>query len=99
VILVQVSVVLTLSSGSSDHIGGVIAAIADLLRIAVPPSYEISRSPSPDALRGMMGMMYPAGVKRTYICFMNVDSVLKAGACCTGVWGVFHEENLGKNLS
>jgi len=43
----QVSVVLTLSASAADNISNVIAAIADLLRIAVPPSYEICRSPSP----------------------------------------------------
>jgi hypothetical protein len=37
---------LTLSANAAENIGGVIAAIADLLRIAVPASYEISRSPS-----------------------------------------------------
>jgi len=42
-----VSVVLTLSASAADNIGGVIAAIADLLHIAIPPTYEISRSPSP----------------------------------------------------
>ena len=41
------SVVLTLSASAADNIGGVIAAIADLLHIAIPPTYEISRSPSP----------------------------------------------------
>jgi len=39
--------VLTLSASAADNIGGVIAAIADLLHIAIPPTYEISRSPSP----------------------------------------------------
>ena len=43
----QMSVTLKLNSNSSENIGGVIAAIADLLKIAVPPSYELSRSPSP----------------------------------------------------
>lgn len=59
---------LTLSSSAADNIGGVIAAIADLLRIAVPPSYEISRSPSPDTQRRMMsigaGAYTSVGVKR-----------------------------------
>ena len=44
----QVSVTLTLSSQAAEDIGGVLSAIADLLKIAVPPSYEVSRSPSPD---------------------------------------------------
>ena len=38
---------LTLSPNAAENIGGVIAAIADLLRIGVPESYQISRSPSP----------------------------------------------------
>ena len=36
-----------MSASAADNIGGVIAAIADLLHIAIPPTYEISRSPSP----------------------------------------------------
>jgi hypothetical protein len=43
----QVSVTLNIGRENSGNIGGVISAIADLLKIAVPPSYEISRSPSP----------------------------------------------------
>ncbi len=39
---------LTLSQNAAEDVGGVINAIADLLKIAVPPSYEISRSPSPE---------------------------------------------------
>lgn len=49
----QVSVTLTLSATAAENIGGVISAIADLLKIAVPPSYEISRSPSPEYGRGL----------------------------------------------
>ena len=41
------SVTLTLNRNSAENIGGVIAAIADLLKIAVPPTFEVSRSPSP----------------------------------------------------
>lgn len=48
------SVTLTLSAGVSENITGVISAIADLLKIAVPPLYEISRSPSPDNFKGAM---------------------------------------------
>ena len=66
----QVAVMLTLSTAAAENIGNVIAAIADLLRIAVPPSYEISRSPSPQfgATAGggvdnrLLG--YPPGIKR-----------------------------------
>ncbi len=45
------SVTLTLNGQAAEDIGGVISAIADLLKIAVPPSYEISRSPSPDVMK------------------------------------------------
>ena len=50
----QVSVTLTLDTNATEDIGRVISGIADLLKIAVPPSYEVSRSrsPSPDAARG-----------------------------------------------
>ncbi|GFN93147.1 LOW QUALITY PROTEIN: histone-lysine N-methyltransferase mll3, partial [Plakobranchus ocellatus] len=47
----QVSVTLTLSTGAAQDIGAVISAIADLLKIAVPPTYEITRSPSPEMFR------------------------------------------------
>lgn len=43
----QVSVTLTMSSQAAEDIGGVLIAIADLLKIAVPPTFEVSRSPSP----------------------------------------------------
>ena len=49
IVRLKVSVMLTLSASAAENIGGVIAAIADLLRIAVPPLYEITRSPSPPA--------------------------------------------------
>lgn len=41
------SVTLTLNANAAENIGGVIAAIADLLKMAVPPSYHVSRTPSP----------------------------------------------------
>lgn len=47
----QVSVTLTLSATAAEDIGGVISAIADLLKIAVPPTYEMTRSPSPDTYK------------------------------------------------
>lgn len=50
-LLHQVSVTLTLSTGAAQDIGAVISAIADLLKIAVPPTYEITRSPSPEMFR------------------------------------------------
>ena len=43
----EVSVTLTLSAKAAEDIGGVLSAIADLLKIAAPPTYEVSRSPSP----------------------------------------------------
>ena len=46
----QVAVTLTLNGQAAENIGGVISAIADLLKIAVPPPYEVSRSPSPEAV-------------------------------------------------
>ena len=47
----EVSVTLTLSTGAAQDIGAVIATIADLLKIAVPPTYEVTRSPSPEMFR------------------------------------------------
>lgn len=61
----KVSVMLTLSASAAENIGGVIAAIADLLRIPVPPSYEISRSPSPPAFSAPSSG-FTTGVKRKF---------------------------------
>lgn len=47
----EVSVTLTLSAKAAEDIGGVLSAIADLLKIAAPPTYEESRSPSPEQFR------------------------------------------------
>ncbi|KAK3099196.1 hypothetical protein FSP39_000848 [Pinctada imbricata] len=47
----DISVTLTLSTTAAEDIGGVLSQIADLLKIAVPPSYEISRSPSPEMFK------------------------------------------------
>lgn len=47
----KVSVTLTLSASAAEDIGGVISAIADLLKIAVPPSYEITRTTSPEMFK------------------------------------------------
>ena len=47
----KVSVTLTLSATAAEDIGGVISAIADLLKIAVPPTYEITRTPSPEMFK------------------------------------------------
>ncbi|XP_052804919.1 histone-lysine N-methyltransferase 2D-like isoform X3 [Mya arenaria] len=44
----EVSVTLTLSAKAAEDIGGVLSAIADLLKIAAPPTYKVSRSPSPE---------------------------------------------------
>ena len=55
----QMSVTLTLTPSAAENIGGVISAIADLLKIAVPPTYDMNRSPSPEMYKS------PA-VKREY---------------------------------
>ena len=47
----DISVTLTLSAKAAEDIGGVLSSIAELLKIAVPPTYQVSRSPSPDALK------------------------------------------------
>ena len=47
----EVSVTLTLSAKAAEDIGGVLSAIADLLKIAAPPTYEVSRSPSPEQFK------------------------------------------------
>jgi len=63
---------LTLSASAAENIGGVLAAIADLLRIAVPPSYEISRSPSPPIYSSSADFYrfgFVSGVKRKH-CFL-----------------------------
>ena len=60
----QVSVTLTLSATAAEDIGGVMSAIADLLKIAVPPTYEMTRSPSPDSFK--------TTVKRESIVFIKV---------------------------
>jgi hypothetical protein len=44
-------VTLTLSANAAEDIGGVISAIADLLKIAVPPTYELTRTPSPEMFK------------------------------------------------
>ena len=65
----KVSVMLTLSASAAENIGGVIAAIADLLRIAVPPSYEISRSPSPPmSATDLCRFGFPPSAKRMLTC-------------------------------
>ena len=60
----EVSVTLTLSAKAAEDIGGVLSAIADLLKIAAPPTYEVSRSPSPTQHR--------IGEKREYISGLRV---------------------------
>ncbi|KAJ8303648.1 hypothetical protein KUTeg_018800, partial [Tegillarca granosa] len=50
----DISVTLTLSASAADDIGGVLSQIAELLKIAVPPTYEVSRSPSPEMLKTSM---------------------------------------------
>ncbi len=72
----QVSVTLTLSNQAAEDIGGVIHAIADLLKIAVPPSYEISRSPSPEHRPpAMKRKLYSSGMCTT--CFVKNTIVIQ----------------------
>ncbi|XP_048237798.1 histone-lysine N-methyltransferase 2C-like isoform X4 [Haliotis rufescens] len=65
----QVSVTLTLSATAAEDIGGVISAIADLLKIAVPPTYEMTRSPSPDTYKVNLTHKEEA---------VNIQSLIKA---------------------
>lgn len=46
----QTEVTLTLSVKAPEDINSVLNTLADLLKISVPPTYEISRSPSPEAV-------------------------------------------------
>lgn len=63
----EVSVTLTLSAKAAEDIGGVLSAIADLLKIAAPPSYDLNRSPSPDQLK--------TGVKRKpFMCLLRITN-------------------------
>ena len=65
------SVTLTLSQNAAEDVGGVINAIADLLKIAVPPSYEISRSPSPEQVQRVPAVkkkLYSSGRTLCLIC-------------------------------
>ena len=77
----KVSVMLTLSASAAENIGGVLAAIADLLRIAVPPSYEISRSPSPPMYSSPAEIYrygFVSGVKRKHCSYSTSCNPLKA---------------------
>ena len=81
----QVSVVLTLSASAADNIGGVIAAIADLLHIAIPPTYEISRSPSPPpystaSAADLYRLGFSSSAKR--MCLLSVFACLLSDLCC-----------------
>lgn len=75
ILCLKVSVMLTLSASAAENIGGVLAAIADLLRIAVPPSYEISRSPSPPMYSSSADIYrfgFVPGVKRKTCCVIQL---------------------------
>uniref|UniRef100_A0A0L8H9Q3 Histone-lysine N-methyltransferase n=1 Tax=Octopus bimaculoides TaxID=37653 RepID=A0A0L8H9Q3_OCTBM len=67
----QVSVTLTLKATAEDDIGGVISAIADLLKIAVPP-YEISETPSPEVLK------YNMTHKEEAVSIQSIQSMVKS---------------------
>ncbi|XP_072110164.1 histone-lysine N-methyltransferase 2C isoform X1 [Mobula birostris] len=45
-----VSVALTLTPNAAEDIGGVVAAVADLLHVKVPNSYEVSSGPEPSPM-------------------------------------------------
>ena len=67
--------VLTLSASAADNIGGVIAAIADLLHIAIPPTYQISRSPSPPPFSNasaadLYRLGFSSSAKRMHSCLL-----------------------------
>ncbi|XP_032899967.1 histone-lysine N-methyltransferase 2C isoform X13 [Amblyraja radiata] len=57
-----VSVALTLTPTAAEDIGGVVAAVADLLRVKVPNSYEVSSGPEPSP----MPLMNPYKFNHTF---------------------------------
>ncbi|XP_055520077.1 histone-lysine N-methyltransferase 2C isoform X6 [Leucoraja erinacea] len=57
-----VSVALTLTPTAAEDISGVVAAVADLLRVKVPNSYEVSSGPEPSA----MPLMNPYKFNHTF---------------------------------
>lgn len=65
----DISVTLTLSAKSAEDIGGVLSTIAELLKIAVPPTYDMSRSPSPDMFKAVPKHKEQA---------VNIHSLIKA---------------------
>ena len=64
----QMSVTLNFNHNQSEDIGGVISAIADLLKIAVPPPYDNCRSnsPSPDPQKLPLGTIKGA-TRKSYL--------------------------------
>ncbi len=93
---------LTLSPNAAEDVGGVINAIADLLKIAVPPSYEISRSPSPEqphrAPPTKRNKLYSSGARPSPVSFScwllhcRCQKVALRGQCS------WHSKRLGKNV-
>lgn len=73
----EVSVTLTLSAKAAEDIGGVLHAIADLLKIAAPPSYDVSRSPSPDQLKTNVKRKYKQCNKK----YLSIHMSLFVSAC------------------
>ncbi|XP_064643993.1 histone-lysine N-methyltransferase 2C-like isoform X4 [Lineus longissimus] len=71
----QVSVTLTLSAPAADDINHVIFAIAELLKIAVPPSYEIGRTTSPDHFKVGKKFGYERQHKEEAV---NIHSLIKS---------------------
>lgn len=70
----QLSLTLNINHPQSEDIGGVISAIADLLKIAVPPPYDVnqSRSPSPDPQKMPFGTIQ--GATRKSINHKSIDT-------------------------
>ncbi|CAH1773145.1 unnamed protein product [Owenia fusiformis] len=66
----QVSVTLTVSEHAAKDIGNVISALADLLKISVPPQYQISRSPSPE--------LFKTGFVKHKEEAINIQSLIKS---------------------
>lgn len=67
---------LTLSASAAQNVAGVIAAIADLLKVAVP-SYRVSRSPSPIPLIDQLTLGGGTGGPHSYHC-----EYLSTFLCC-----------------
>ncbi|XP_036790810.1 histone-lysine N-methyltransferase 2C isoform X3 [Oncorhynchus mykiss] len=54
-----VSIEITLNPVSAENVPGVVAAVADLLCVTIPSSYEVSRSPERSSLALLAGLKVP----------------------------------------